>query len=81
MREAAFAKQQPRVRAARRSVRSDTALALPVSVGGILIKKSRGGDYGRADNSDTDNGTPMACCQRVEALLSFGTQDERKPTQ
>ena len=36
---AAFAQQQPRARAARRSVRSDTALALPVSVGGDFEKK------------------------------------------
>jgi hypothetical protein len=33
---AAFAQQQPRALAARRSVRSDTALALPVSVGGSV---------------------------------------------
>jgi hypothetical protein len=66
----------------RRVIRADTQQApsakrssycLPFVCGGDLCVENTGGwIYGRAHDIATDNGTPMACCQRVEALLSFG---------
>ena len=58
-----------------RSVRSDTALALTFLWGGCVLKNTGWCIYGRASDIATDNGTPMARCQRIEALLSFGGKD------
>ncbi len=46
--------------------------------GDLCVENTGGCIYGRAHDADTENGTPMACCQRVEALLSFGGKDEHR---
>ena len=75
MREAAFAKQQPRVRAARRSVRSDTASALPVSVGGDFEKKIPWwGIYRKRATLLQSRGLPQRASGESPQLLSFGAK-------
>lgn len=57
-----------------RSVRSATALAPPLSVGGDFENILGWCIYGRADDIATDSGTPMAAAATSQQVLFFGSK-------
>jgi len=59
--------------------KASSALALKLLTafclwGDLCVENTGGWIYGRAHDTARENGTPMACCQRFEALPSFGAK-------
>jgi hypothetical protein len=67
--------------AKRRAQRAPAADYLLFGGGFCCVENTGWKNYGQALDIATENGTPQACCQRVEALLSFGGEEEYRYTQ